>query len=113
MFKFLVFLKGKMKAVLFRPLVVLFFFFFQLIHAQIAKVAAYTHADSIKGTVTRERVWWDVMHYDLQVSFYPADSSITGNNTITYKVLETYQVQQLDLIRPMQIDSAVQDGKKC
>jgi aminopeptidase N len=79
-----------------------------------AQTPKYTHADTLKGTITRERAWWDVLHYDLHAAFHIKDSSISGYNTITYKVLESnFKIMQLDLIEPMVIDSVVQDSKKC
>lgn len=78
-----------------------------------AQAPAYTHADTLKGTVSRERSWWNVLHYDLHVRFNIADSSISGHNVITYKVLEPYAVMQLDLMQPMLLDSVTEDGKKC
>lgn len=77
-----------------------------------AQHPVYTHADSLKGSVTRARAWWDVLHYDLRVAFDYLDSSIKGSNRILYKVLEPYALMQLDLMEPMQIDSIVQDKRK-
>ena len=76
-----------------------------------AQAPAYTHADSLKGGISKERAWWDVLHYDLHVAFHPEDSSIAGYNKMLYRVLEPYSVMQVDLIEPMMIDSVVQDGK--
>jgi aminopeptidase N len=73
----------------------------------------YTHADSLKGSISAERLWWDLAHYDLSVSFNPAENSIKGSNKILYRVLQNYQVIQLDLIWPMQLDSVTEDGKQC
>src|SRR5688572_1150545 len=73
----------------------------------------YTHADTLKGTYSKQRSWWDVLHYDLHVSFNIADSSINGRNRITYKVLEPYGVLQLDLMEPMLIDSVWEGKSKC
>lgn len=89
--------------------IVLFFAFAAA--AALAQVPAYNHADSLKGSITKERAWWDVLHYDLHVSFQPKDSSISGYNNIRYRVLENYPVLQADLIEPMRIDSVVQDGR--
>lgn len=74
---------------------------------------SYTHADTLRGSVGKGRSWWDVLHYDLHVSFNLSDSSIKGFNTITYKILESYSSMQIDLMKPMILDSAFQDGKKC
>ncbi|MGZ4036716.1 MAG: M1 family peptidase, partial [Bacteroidia bacterium] len=73
----------------------------------------YTHADTLKGSVGKARAWWDLLHYDLHVSFHLRDSSINGFDVISYKVLESYNTMQIDLIRPMYMDSIFQDGKKC
>lgn len=71
----------------------------------------YTHADTLKGTVSESRSWWDVMHYDLHVTFNIADSSLKGFNKITYKVLDKGNRLQLDLMTPMVLDSVVVDSK--
>lgn len=73
----------------------------------------YTHADSLKGTVSQARAWWNVLHYDLHVGFDIPDSSIRGKNVITYKVLEPYGIMQLDLMEPMVLDSVVYGGQRC
>jgi aminopeptidase N len=91
---------------------ILFFFFLFASLNSVAQVNRYSHADSLKGNYSRERAWWDVLHYDLHVRFNIPDSSISGLNIIHYKVLEPYQLLQLDLMTPMIIDSIVQDSKK-
>lgn len=78
-----------------------------------AKKKLYTHQDSLKGTITKERTWWDVTHYDLNVKFSLVDSSISGKNVISYSVLKPYSVMQIDLMQPMQMDSILQDGSMC
>jgi len=80
----------------------------------------FTHADTIRGSNTPERAWWDVAFYDLHVKVKPADSSITGYNAITYRVLKprtigalarvTAREMQIDLQMPLVVDSIVQDG---
>ncbi len=71
-----------------------------------------THADTLRGSITPERAWWDVLHYDLKVKVNPSEKIIAGSNTISYKVLEGKDRMQIDLQNPMKIDSAVQDGKQ-
>jgi len=70
----------------------------------------FTRQDSLRGSITKERVWWDVKHYNLDVKVNPADSTITGSNTIQYKVLQPYNVMQIDLQNPMEISKVTQDG---
>jgi aminopeptidase N len=69
----------------------------------------FTHADTLRGSITPQRAWWDVQVYDLHVQVTPEDSTFTGYNTITYKVLKPDTVMQIDLQMPMEIDSVVQD----
>src|SRR5690349_8907171 len=70
----------------------------------------FTHADSIRGSNTPQRSWWDVTFYDLHVRANPADSSIVGYNAITYRVLKPAREMQIDLQMPLVVDSIVQDG---
>jgi aminopeptidase N len=73
---------------------------------------SYTRADTLRGSYTTPaRSWWDVTFYDLYVQLNPADSTIRGHNSITYRVLNPAQEMQIDLMEPLQIDSMVQDGK--
>lgn len=78
-----------------------------------AQKAPYTHADSLKGSIGPYRSWWDVQHYDLDVRFNIADSSISGKNKITYKVLNPMNKMQLDLMKPMEIDSIIHYSQRC
>ncbi|MGH7650758.1 MAG: M1 family metallopeptidase [Gemmatimonadaceae bacterium] len=70
----------------------------------------FTHADTIRGSNTPERAWWDASFYDLHVTVNPVDSSITGYNAITYRVLKPAREMQIDLQMPLVVDSIVQDG---
>ncbi|MBL7856959.1 MAG: M1 family metallopeptidase [Cyclobacteriaceae bacterium] len=72
----------------------------------------YSRQDSLRGSITKERIWWDLLKYDLSVAVNPAGQSIKGSNTIRYKVLEGQQVMQIDLQAPMMIERAIQDGKE-
>jgi aminopeptidase N len=74
-------------------------------------VATFTHADTIRGSNTPQRAWWDASFYDLHVTVNPADSSIRGWNAITYRVLKTGEEMQIDLQVPLDVDSIVQDGQ--
>ena len=62
--------------------------------------------------MTKERIWWDLIKYNLELKINPIDSSIVGLNTVTYKVLKPYLVMQIDLQTPMLITKVVQD-KSC
>ncbi len=71
----------------------------------------FTYQDTLRGSITPERVWWDLSFYDLSVKVDTSDSSISGTNIVQYKVLEPYQVMQLDLQSPMKISQVTQNGK--
>lgn len=75
---------------------------------------APTRQDTLKGSVTPERAWWDVMRYDLTVKPDYVTQTITGNNRIKYKVIlpKHKPVMQIDLQGALQIDSVLQQGKK-
>src|SRR5881296_3783255 len=69
----------------------------------------YTHADTLRGSNGPARAWWDVTFYDLHTRVNPADSSISGWNGITYRVLQPAREMQIDLQVPLEVDSMVQD----
>lgn len=71
----------------------------------------FTHADTLRGSNTPERAWWDATFYDLHVKVNPADSSISGRNGITYRVLKPAREMQVDLQVPLEVDSMLQDGR--
>jgi aminopeptidase N len=77
-----------------------------------AQQPAFTHADTLRGSITPERAWWDVGFYDLHVRLDPSDSTIRGWNGISYRVTGKPRAMQIDLQEPLQIDSVLQDGRK-
>jgi aminopeptidase N len=77
-----------------------------------AQTRTFTRADTLRGTITPERAWWDVTFYDLHVALSPGDSTIRGRNTITYRVTGRPREMQIDLQMPLEVDSMVQDGRR-
>lgn len=71
----------------------------------------FTLADTLRGTITPERAWWDVTHYDLDVSFNMNKKSIEGVNTIAFTALSSGDMMQIDLMEPMKIESISFEGK--
>lgn len=68
----------------------------------------FSKEDTIRGSITPERAWWDVMHYDLVVDVQPATKSINGFNKILFQANEFgTKRMQIDLMEPMQIDSVI------
>ena len=75
------------------------------------KEEIFTRQDTIRGSITKERAWWDVKNYHLDIKVNPSDSTISGSNTIKYQVLQEYNNMQIDLQNPMEIFKVIQDGK--
>lgn len=72
----------------------------------------FTHQDTLRGSITKERVWWNLKYYHLDIKVNPFDKTITGNNTVRYTVLKEYNKMQIDLQEPMQIYKVLQGGKE-
>ncbi|WP_405207510.1 M1 family metallopeptidase [Aquimarina sp. LLG6339-5] len=72
----------------------------------------FTRQDSLRGSITPERAWWDLTYYHLDISVDPDEKLIKGKNTIHYKVLENHNVLQVDLQPPLVIEKVIQDGKE-
>lgn len=72
----------------------------------------FTRQDTLRGSITAERSWWDVQRYDLVITPYYIEQSIVGSNAITYKVVDSVHVSemQIDLQPPLKIDSVLLDG---
>ncbi|MAM23003.1 MAG: peptidase M1 [Croceibacter sp.] len=70
----------------------------------------FTRQDTLRGSITEERAWWDLKHYDLNVEVFPVSKSISGINTLTYTVLSEGNVLQVDLQSPMSLDKVEQNG---
>jgi hypothetical protein len=77
-----------------------------------AQQQSFTRADTLRGSNGPARAWWDAAFYDLHVGISPADSSISGWNGITYRVLEPAAEMQIDLQEPLVMDSIVQGGRR-
>ncbi|NDP28742.1 MAG: M1 family metallopeptidase [Flavobacterium sp.] len=76
------------------------------------KAEVFTHQDTLRGSITKERGWWDVKYYHLDIKVNPADSTISGSNTVRYKVLNSYNRMQIDLQEPLKISKVTQDGEE-
>lgn len=70
---------------------------------------SYTRQDSLRGSITPQRAWWDLINYDLYVKVHPDDQTISGNNKVTYQVLSDPLFMQIDLQEPMKIISVSQN----
>jgi hypothetical protein len=73
----------------------------------------FTHADTLRGSITAGRAWWDLLRYDLTIKPDFNNKSTEGKNSISYKVISTKNTSslQLDLQEPLVIDSVILNAK--
>ncbi|MEO1032737.1 MAG: M1 family peptidase, partial [Bacteroidota bacterium] len=69
----------------------------------------FTRADTLRGSITPEREWWDLNYYDLNIKVQPDKKYISGYNIIRYKVLKSHDVLQIDLQEPLEVAVFSQD----
>ena len=69
----------------------------------LAQTENITPQERLRGSVTPEREWWDLLHYDLQVEFILERRRLIGSNTITFKTLKPGNKMQIDLQPPLAI----------
>ncbi len=70
-----------------------------------------TRQDTLRGSITPEREWWDLTYYHLDIKVEPDKKFISGSNTVGYKVLKSNKMMQIDLQEPMKITYVEADGK--
>lgn len=87
------------------------FLFFLITSSIYAQKFEFTRDDTLRGTITPERAWWDLTYYHLKVKVNPDERSIEGSTTIQYKVDRPYQILQVDLQPPLEIKQITQDGQ--
>tara|TARA_Y100000739_G_scaffold73507_1_gene61973 strand:- start:184 stop:462 length:279 start_codon:yes stop_codon:yes gene_type:complete len=64
----------------------------------------FTRQDSLRGSITPQRAWWDLTYYHLDILVDPDNRFIKGSNTVQYKVLEGNDEMQIDLQEPLKIN---------
>lgn len=73
----------------------------------------FTSDDTLRGSINKERSWWNVLHYSLCVEpdFY--NKEIKGFNKISFAVVgkPNSNSMQIDLQHPLKIDSVIYHGK--
>lgn len=72
----------------------------------------FTKQDTLRGSITPERAWWDLTYYHLDIAVDLDNKFINGSNTIEYKVLEPNKKLQVDLQSPLRITKVEQNGKE-
>ncbi len=73
----------------------------------------FTHADTLRGSITPERAWWDVLRYDIEVKPDYNTKTIIGKNRVNFRTYESgNKIMQIDLQEPLIIDSVTFQNKK-
>lgn len=88
----------------FKLIISLSYFIFFNVSISLCQLFHSRH-DSLRGSITQERSWWDVKKYDLEIEPIFNKQKVIGLNTITFFTLRPGQKMQVDLQEPMEIDS--------
>ncbi len=72
----------------------------------------YSRGDSLRGKLNNARNWWDVIFYNLHVNVDDNKRSIQGKNTIYFKTISGGTQFQIDLQKPLMVDSFIFHNKK-
>lgn len=95
-----------------QKLIVAAFLLFYIANGVSSQNPVFTRQDTLRGSITPERAWWDLTYYHLSVNVNPADSTFSGSNLIQYKILDSKSVMQIDLQPPMKVTRIIQNGKE-
>jgi aminopeptidase N len=71
----------------------------------------FTRADTLRGSITPERAWWNLLKYELHVTPDYDNQTLSGENALTFQAIAEGQTMQIDLQEPMNLLSATW-GKK-
>lgn len=72
----------------------------------------FDRQDYLRGSITPERAWWDVKHYDLALEVFPETKTLTGANTIRFEAVAAGRRMQIDLQPPLTISKVEYGGRE-
>jgi len=67
----------------------------------------FTKADTLRGSITEERAWWDVNWYSIDIIPDYLDKNLSGTVTLRFRVLAPGKRMQIDLQQPMLIEQVL------
>ena len=73
---------------------------------------AFTQQDRLRGSITPERAWWDLTHYELSIEVSPDTKSIRGSNVVSFKALGSGSLMQIDLQQPLKITKVEHESRE-
>lgn len=74
-----------------------------LMSGKCALAQTFTKADTLRGMLTPLRTCYDVTYYNLDIKVDPETKTVSGNNTIQFKVVTDFDKMQIDLVKNMKI----------
>lgn len=77
-----------------------------------AEKTKFSKQDTLRGSITKERAWWNVLHYNITVEPDFDSKSIAGNVRLTFEVQSPGREMQIDLQEPMQLTAATYNNNK-
>lgn len=80
---------------------------------QESKKEDFSRQDTLRGSITPERAWWDLTYYDLHVDIDIEKQSLKGTNRMQFRVIRPERRLQIDLQVPLQLNRAVIGGLEC
>src|SRR5215470_6165804 len=87
--------------------------YFLLFDPLSAQKNGFTHSDTLRGSITPERAWWDVWRYDITVKPDFDGKTIAGKTTIDFSNKKSgTETMQIDLQQPLVIDSVIFEAEK-
>jgi aminopeptidase N len=72
-----------------------------------AQAQEFSRQDTLRGTITPERAWWNITHYLIDFTPNYDQRSLVGKVTLSFKVIQKNRIMQIDLQQPMQIDKII------
>ena len=78
----------------------------------VAQKPVFTRQDSLRGSITAERAWWDLTYYHLALDVNIEEKEFAGQNSIHYTVLEPGKSMQIDLQPPLLITRVIQSEEE-
>lgn len=85
---------------------------FSFLTSVIGSAQTFTLKDTLRGSNTPERAWWEVKKYALTIEPNIESHELTGTNKLLFQVVSTSTKMQLDLQSGMKIDSLIFENEK-
>lgn len=73
---------------------------------------SFTRRDTLQGGLRPERLSFNVLRYDLNITINPEEKTIVGFNDIGFKIVDNTKKIQIDLFENLNVDSIVYNNKK-